>query len=512
MRHNRVFFDMDRHPWSFRRLLWTLTWVFCGIVVLTMWFGMNSDRDNVHPIITQIMPAGHCTCQTSTTFQCADCLTCLASSGPTTTTTTTTPADNNDLEKQQSWRFEYGRDDRNLGLSRDQCQASFPGLFQDVIRAGDYWRSQGGISKEDLDAVTLAPGMARAIIQNGELYVVSARSKNDDHRRKILAALSSMYRALSAAPDRHTTTTTSKNDAIEFIFSVEDRVDDVNGGGHPIWALSRKAAEQSVWLMPDFGFWAWEHWKKGIGPFSQAVDRVTDTEKQLSFREKKPQLLWRGKLSFAPKLRRALLDTARNHTWGDVKELDWDRKDNYVSMEDHCRYMFIAHVEGTFYSPVQVSMTRFVLIWILIMACTGRSYSASLKYRQACHSVIVAHKLQYIQHYHYLLVSSGPQQNYVEVERDFSDLPGQMQHLLQDPQAAERIADNNVRTFRERYLTSAAEACYWRSLWDGWASVSNGTDSLEKMGKPVSERGLRYESFLLLDSLEMMDFYHVHRL
>lgn len=356
MRHNRIFFDMDRHPWSFRRLLWTLTWVFCGIVVLTMWFGMNSDRDNVHPIITQIMPAGHCTCQTSTTFQCADCLTCLASSGPTTST----PAIEDEQHQQQSWRFEYGRDDRNLGLTRDQCQASFPGLFQDVIRAGDYWRAQGGIGKEDLDAVTLVPGMARAIIQDGELYVVSARAKNDDHRRKILAALSSMYRALSAAPDRTTTTTASKNNAIEFIFSVEDRVDDVNGGGHPIWAMSRKATEQSVWLMPDFGFWAWEHWKKGIGPFSQAVERVVDTEKQLSFRDKKPELLWRGKLSFAPKLRRALLDTARNQTWGNVKELDWDRKDNYVSMEDHCRYMFIAHVEGTFFLSFSTSQVVMV--------------------------------------------------------------------------------------------------------------------------------------------------------
>lgn len=87
-----------------------------------------------------------------------------------------------------------------------------------------------------------------------------------------------------------------------------------------------------------------------------------------------------------------------------------------------------------------------------------------------------------------------------------------MQRLLHDPQTAERIADNNMRTFRERYLTLAAEACYWRSLWDGWASVSNATNSLERMGKPVTERGLRYESFLLLDSSEMMDFYHVHRL
>lgn len=143
---------------------------------------------------------------------------------------------------------------------------------------------------------------------------------------------------------------------------------------------------------------------------------------------------------------------------------------------------------------------------------TGRSYSGSLKYRQACRSVVLAHKLQFIQHYHYLLVPSGPQQNYVEVERDFSDLPSRMNHLLQNPRAAERIADNNVRTFRERYLTPAAEACYWRALWDGYKQVSNATDSLSRMGRPAVERGLRFESFSLLESNEMMDYYHVHQL
>ena len=354
MRDYRLFFDKRRQPWSLQRMLWTFTWVFCAIVIFTMWFGMNSDRDNVHPIITQIIPAGHCTCQTSTTFQCAECLTCLTSSGPATTPAGGDDDDHHHQPPSQPWKFEYGRDDRNIGLRRDQCQSSFPGLFQDVIRATDYWRSQGGISKEDLDAVALEPGMARAVIQNGELYVVAARAKNVDHRRKILAALSSMYRALAAAPDRSrstttTTTTTTTDNAIEFIFSVEDRVDDVNGGGHPIWVMSRRATEQSVWLMPDFGFWAWEHWRQRIGPFTQAVDRIVATEEPLAFRDKRPQLLWRGKLSFAPKLRRALLNSARNQTWGDVKELDWNLKDNYLSLEDHCRYMFIAHVEGAFF-------------------------------------------------------------------------------------------------------------------------------------------------------------------
>lgn len=100
-------------------------------------------------------------------------------------------------------------------------------------------------------------------------------------------------------------------------------------------------------------------------------------------------------------------------------------------------------------------------------------------------------------------MSSGPHQNYVEVERDFSDLPKVMEWLFQNPDKAEHIANNNVKTFRERYLTQAAEACYWRALWDGWAEA---TTNMTGPSAPVYERGLRYESFLLLDSRDMLHF------
>lgn len=122
-----------------------------------------------------------------------------------------------------------------------------------------------------------------------------------------------------------------------------------------------------------------------------------------------------------------------------------------------------------------------------------------------CHSVIIAHKLQYIQHHHYLLVASGPDQNYVEVERDFSNLAEKIEPLVADTDAARLIATNSVRTFRERYLTPAAEACYWRALFDGYGKVWNSTVNpwSERTGR---ERGLRYESFIMLESPKMMDF------
>lgn len=123
--------------------------------------------------------------------------------------------------------------------------------------------------------------MARARIRNGELYIIAAHAKGEDHRRKIAATLSAMYRVLSATPNR------SAIPNIEFILSVEDRVDDVNANGHPVWVYSRKATEESVWLIPDFGFWSWGHLSNDIEPYyTQDVDKVLAIESNVPFYEK----------------------------------------------------------------------------------------------------------------------------------------------------------------------------------------------------------------------------------
>ncbi|PKY03806.1 endoplasmic reticulum-resident kdel protein [Aspergillus campestris IBT 28561] len=435
---------------------------FCLFGIISIWFGMNTDRDYVHPLLTQLIPAGHCACQTSTTFQCSTCLSCPEQS----------PAHLPPPGAPSPWQFQSTRDANNESLDADQCQTAFPGLFEDVSRAGVYWRAHGYLGTEDLDRIPLELGMARAFIHRGELHVVAVHSKGEDHRRKILAVLSSIHRALVADARR-----AARRD-IEFVFSVEDKVEDVTSSDNPVWVLARSATEEAVWLMPDFGFWAWDNTQNSIGPFDQVVERVKRAD--IPWSEKKQQLVWRGKPSFAPKLRRALMDATRGKSWGDVKQVDWTDGTNIMRMEDHCQYMFIAHVEG-------------------------RSYSASLKYRQACNSVIVAHKLQYIQHHHYLLVPDGPHQNYIEVERDFNDLSAKMEPLLRDTKAAQRIADNSVRTFRERYLTKAAEACYWRALFDGYEQVWNSSVTVWSE-QQQRERGLRYESFILLDSQSMLNF------
>ncbi|KAE8391602.1 glycosyl transferase family 90-domain-containing protein [Aspergillus alliaceus] len=433
-----------------------------GIMIWSLWLGVNSDKDNIHPILNQLIPAGHCACEASTIFKCDSCLQC--SSQLLSNDSALPPASDSISNVFDSEEYSY---------SQTQCRSFLPGYFEDLTRAQLFWNSKHGITRADLDNIKMVNGMARAAIYNRRLYVIKALANGEDHRRKIIGILSSIHRALISSPEYATIPNT------EFIFSVEDKMDDVAGPGHPLWVLARKAKEESVWLMPDFGYWSWGHIDSRIGPYDQVIEHVRQQE--LPWEKKQDKLVWRGKLSFAPKLRRTLLEVTRKHPWGDVKEIEWKNKANFLSMEDHCNYRFIAHVEG-------------------------RSYSASLKYRQACRSVIVIHKLQYIQHHHYLLVSSGPYQNYVQVERDFSDLPQKIQDLLDNPAKAQQIANNNVNVFRERYLTPAANVCYWRELLHAWMMASPEITATVTDPTREPKRSYRYESFILLQDSSMMHF------
>jgi hypothetical protein len=97
-----------------------------------------------------------------------------------------------------------------------------------------------------------------------------------------------------------------------------------------------------------------------------------------------------------------------------------------------------------------------------------------------------------------LLISSGPDQNFVEVQDNFSDLEHVVLSLLADQAKAERIAKNSVSIFRDRYLTPAAQACYWRVLIRAWADVSFVPEVWEVDGAVVGGRKIRgtpFESF-----------------
>lgn len=107
------------------------------------------------------------------------------------------------------------------------------------------------------------------------------------------------------------------------------------------------------------------------------------------------------------------------------------------------------------------------------------------------------HKRSWVEPHHALLVSSGPDQNFVEVEKDFSDLEEKVNELLKDQRKAQRIAQKGVEVFRDRYLTPAAQACYWREMIRGWASISFEPERWEDGSKGNRRpRGTPFETFV----------------
>lgn len=226
--------------------------------------------------------------------------------------------------------------------------------------------------------------------------------------------------------------------------------------------------------MPDFGYWSWPEPK--IGAYSEVQMKATHMDTKKPWTQKMNKLIWRGAM-MGLKVREQLLEASAGKSWADVKILNWSaeaekQSHDLLTMDDHCGYKYVAHTEGV-------------------------SYSARLQNLQNCRSVIVAHKLKWLQHHHHLMQSSGPEQNFVEVAIDFSDLNLAMEALIADDAQAERIAESNVRIFREHYLTPAAETCYWRKLIRGWASVSFEPEFFEEVGSEQKWRGLPVESYVL---------------
>ena len=127
-----------------------------------------------------------------------------------------------------------------------------------------------------------------------------------------------------------------------------------------------------------------------------------------------------------------------------------------------------------------------------------------LKFLLNCNSLPIVHDLDWTAEFYHLLVPEGPNQNYIAVKRDFSDLEEKVTYFLEHAEEAQRISENAVATFRSRYTSLAAEACYWRRLIQGWSEVAFDPDPYETVTVDISGtsvakqqfRGITYEEFL----------------
>lgn len=49
-------------------------------------------------------------------------------------------------------------------------------------------------------------------------------------------------------------------------------------------------------------------------------------------------------------VRKKLANLAKAYSWGAIEDVDWRNKATVISMDEHCKYKFLGHVEGFAYS------------------------------------------------------------------------------------------------------------------------------------------------------------------
>lgn len=426
-------------------------------VVIIQLFLLLGNRDAIIP--ERAWPGSHPRKQTDT-----------SSSPPSTNTTSPPPP------PSSPWTFNSTRDARNPALTYEQCTVAFPKLYHEIERSATYWKHtrNHSISAKDVNITWTGKGGLRVLIYENELRILETRDIHhfrDGHdARRVIFVLSQIHRALLGATARG-----EQIPNIEFAIAVNDyaHLPDERGDSHTVWTFDRRIAsekDERMWLMPDFNFWAW----KPTGSAYEDARRRAMTHDS-AVKDKIPKIVWRGNRHINPEVRKALIETGKGKEWADVEG-------GWLDIADFCRYLFAVYTEG-------------------------HSWSGRLKYLLNCDTVAIVHELEFTTSFYHLLNPSGPDQNYIQVKRDWSDLEEKVKYHLERPEHTQRIIQNSIKTFRERYTTPAAEACYWRRMFRAYREVAFEPDAFEEktintFGSTETVRHLRgtpYELFIGID-------------
>lgn len=366
------------------------------------------------------------------------------------------------------WEWNVTTDAHNLLLTHRHCEQAFHGLFKSVDQSVRRHRAPyNKIKVSDLDKVSGAKGVVRAMIYNQQLYVISTGGSISSRSFMVLAQI---HRALITSPEQITD--------IEFTFTTDARPahHSRSGPSMKLWAFARPPSDYKTWLMPEFGFHSWP----GTGDLESFHDvrrKAEDVDHALDWEQKKSRLLWRGGMNDVSQ-HGGFLDATSGASWADVQAISHHHSEDrdQLDMSEHCKSKYLVHTETT-------------------------SYDGQLKYLQLCKSVIlVPSPARWTTYHSHLMQKDGPEQNYLAVKNDWSDLEDKVRHLQSWDTLGERIAKNSVATFRDRSLTPAAEVCSWRRLFKGWAEVLAFEPELYEVDEDDGtkrERGVLFERYLM---------------
>lgn len=251
-------------------------------------------------------------------------------------------------------------DTSSRSLQQEQCATAFPGLFDEIERAG------GVFDLKPLPENT--PGLVQGRIKDGKVYVAPGCSaermltvaavhnlgqprqllpceyrpllrqtsvRNTYLYQRIPASLHALHRAIINSP-------THLPDTV-FALNVNDEPREHT------WSFTRSdddLTETSPFLMPHYS--SWSNPSPLVGPLDDAIERINIIEKQGSWREKIDKVVWRGTKYLNPSwgmsLRTMLVTVAGGRNWADV-EFSGEGRNTSIPIEDFCKYRYIVYAE-----------------------------------------------------------------------------------------------------------------------------------------------------------------------
>jgi len=302
--------------------------------------------------------------------------------------------------------------------------------------------SKRKIVKEDIENMSASCANCHRIqIINNTLYHVPSKTAFEYETRS-----RSVKTVLKLVTD-----TFSNFTDMDLFFNVED----TTGLGHfndvlfnvPVFALTKSKnvkhglRHENIILMPCFTLWSWPEAR--AGRWKGKLNSILNAGLRLKFEERTSKAFWRGVFNNEGRTWFHSL-SVKYPNLVDVQQNVWSKHDNalplvgseaYTTLEDHCKFKYLLHIEGG-------------------------SYSSRLKYLLLCGSTVIYDRGNHWDEYWYHLLEHN--QNVILFEkRGNEDEFKKLHEFLSKNEDKAKEIGNQGRQLVSHYLSENAISCFW---------------------------------------------------
>ena len=328
--------------------------------------------------------------------------------------------------------------------------------------------SKRKIVKEDIENMSASCANCHRIqIINNTLYHVPSKTafEYETRSRSVKTVLKLVTDTFSHFTD------------MDLFFNVED----TTGLGHfndvlfnvPVFALTKSKKvkhglrHENIILMPCFTLWSWPEAR--AGRWKGKLNSILNAGLRLKFEERTSKAFWRGVFNNEGRTWFHSL-SVKYPNLVDVQQNVWSKHDNalplvgseaYTTLEDHCKFKYLLHIEGG-------------------------SYSSRLKYLLLCGSTVIYDRGNHWDEYWYHLLEHN--QNVILFEkRGNEDEFKKLHEFLSKNEDKAKEIGNQGRQLVSHYLSENAISCFWWKILDEYGKLIGYKPTLHPDAIPMED-------------------------